>query len=310
MQTLAIAGATGNLGQHLMKVLLSPQVRSRFRDVIVLSRAESDVTREWSRQGATIALWTEDNIKQILSAVGILVNLVGPQGHHLKELILEALPSSQIKLYFPSEFGVDHTLHDFSNEEWDYKRDHTLKARTSAPNIKICQVFPGLFLERAIGPWMGFYTAQNKYTAIGSQDTRSSYTSMEDVGRAVVELALLDPAQIPDVVKLTGDNKSMREIAQIMTESGSPKIQVEEVDLTTFKERVIREKAPVNEYIEFIMGQGYIDFSEQGQGNDNHLINQGEAKWKWKTMHDHSAETNGRPWHFVEWKSGDRPQKT
>ncbi|KAF2228298.1 hypothetical protein BDZ85DRAFT_278151 [Elsinoe ampelina] len=302
MQTIAIAGATGNQGQCLMRIILLPENQSRFKKIIAITRKATDQTAEWEKGGATIATWSDDSdIPGILSDVDVLVNMVGPQGHHLKELLLSAIPSSSIKLYLPSEFGVDHTIHDFSHPEWDYKRDHALGARSTAPNVKTCQVFPGLFLERAIGPWMGFFTDRGEYLAVGSKTTKSSYTSMEDVGRAVVEIALLDARDVPEVVRISGDAKGVGDIAEVMEAAGAGTVKVKEVDFTEFKRKTIEKNGPVNEFIEFVMGSGTLDFSPSGQGNQNELVNPGEKRWKWKTLKDLGEEHGGRPWKEVSW---------
>lgn len=39
------------------------------------------------------------------------------KGHHYKLKLVEALPKSSVKLYFPSEFGVDHYKNTFKQDQ-------------------------------------------------------------------------------------------------------------------------------------------------------------------------------------------------
>jgi hypothetical protein len=77
---------------------------------------------------------------------------IGSQGHAFKEALLQALPETDICLYIPSEFGVDHTIHDFLHPEWDAKKHHFAIAQEVLPkSTKVVRVFIGLFLEDSIG---------------------------------------------------------------------------------------------------------------------------------------------------------------
>lgn len=73
-----------------------------------------------------------------------------------------------MRLYFPSEFGVNHYLHDFEHDEWNAKKHHFRLAGELIPNIRVCRVYAGLFLEESVGPWFGFFTKQGRYEAVGS----------------------------------------------------------------------------------------------------------------------------------------------
>jgi hypothetical protein len=149
------------------------------------------------------------------------------------------LPDTKVSLYFPSEFGVDHTVHDFPHPEWDQKKRHFDLACQIAPKLQICRVFCGQFLEDSIGPWFGFDTKANKYESIGSSSARASYTSLPDVGKAVASLALQPSDKISTTIHISGDLASMSEIADKMTKAGSGKITITEVDLSKYKAEII-----------------------------------------------------------------------
>ncbi|KAM0274941.1 hypothetical protein ACHAQH_007709 [Verticillium albo-atrum] len=296
---VAIAGGTGNLGSKVVRELLSEHLRPRFRELILLARSESEKTREFKSKGATVRVYSEDDLKPALEGVDVLINTVGPTGHHFKEKLLRALPQSSVKVYFPSEFGVDHYVHDFAHDEWDAKKKHFRLTEELIPEVRVCRVFAGLFLEDSIGPWFGFHTKQNKYEAVGSPNQVTSYTSMQDVGSALAVLLTLPPEEVPAQVHLSGDSKSVAEIARIMEEAGERKepIEVTSVALEPYKAEVLASPLPTPEkYLRFLMGEGLIDHTKGGLENDNSLIEEAEGFEKWRSMKDLAAEVKGKPW--------------
>lgn len=93
------------------------------------------------------------------------------------------MPKISEKLYFPSEFGVDHTLHDFNITAWDGKKKHyeLTKKAVQGTDVQVCRLFVGLFLHNDIAPWYGFHTSKDVYQAAGSVDQNVSYTDISDV---------------------------------------------------------------------------------------------------------------------------------
>lgn len=75
LRTVAIAGATGNLGSHVARAFLSPEYRTRFQDVVVLSRAESKAAAELAAAGAKLRVYDEDNLAQSLQGVDVLISV-------------------------------------------------------------------------------------------------------------------------------------------------------------------------------------------------------------------------------------------
>lgn len=317
LPTLAIAGATGHLGYHVTKSILMPEFKARFKEVFILSRSDSDKAQELVRAGAKLRLYSEEDLPSALDGVDVLVNTyvyihlfpffsglrqsvcrVGSTGHAFKDKLLRAIPGSSVKVYFPSEFGVNHYVHDFSAKEWNLKKHHfELAKQLLNPDVKISRVYAGLFLEDSIGPWFGFNTKQGKYEAVGDANARTSYTALSDVGRALAVLASLPLESVPSEVHISGTNQSFNEIAQIMQSRGAGVIKVTTVPLEPYKASVIKEGSDhLDRYMRFLMGEGKIDHSAKGLGSSNEFINPEQKYWKWKNMEDLAVETHGKPW--------------
>lgn len=305
--TVAIAGSSGHLGAYVFKALISPQFRSSYSKVIVLQRPESSSHNAESISPAhdksyTEVAYDESNLSACLKGVDVLINCIGSSGHEFKDKLLRAIPGTGVKLYVPSEFGVDHTVHDFSHPEWDRKKLHHEISREILTDTKVCRVFPGLFMEDSIGPWFGFDTANARYECIGSKQAYASYTSLEDVGKVVAQLARMPVDRVPPYVHIAGDTVNIVEIAKMMEDAGSSKIEIKEVDMKGYKTKTLEDKtSDPSRCLRFLMGDRNLDHTMDGLGNANQLVNPDESNWKWKKMSDYAKEKGGRPWADAKW---------
>ncbi|KAB8078741.1 hypothetical protein BDV29DRAFT_129360 [Aspergillus leporis] len=312
---IAIAGGTGHLGKYITTALLSPPFINNFSSIILLTRQETShphqhpppipqIPNTTADTKLQVRNYTENNLPAALKDIQILINAIGPSGHAFKEQLLRALPQTDIQVYFPSEFGVNHYVHDFAHLEWDAKKAHFNLARVLIPNVKICRVFCGLFMEDSVGPWFGFDTKAGRYESVGSSRVPVSFTGLIDVGRVVAALCGFDRKEIPDVVSVGGDTRAISDVARIMEEAGAGKIDVREIELREYKERVtgVLSSDPAA-YLRFLMGEGKINHSFGGLGCDNELVNPGQRVWKWKSFVELARETGGRPWEDFAWST-------
>jgi hypothetical protein len=240
-----------------------------------------------------------------LDGILIMSRSISTAGAALRDKLSAALPHTSIKLYFPSEFGVDHTLHDFNTPEWDGKKKHYDLTRSAVhgTNIQVCRLFVGLFLHMGIAPWAGFHTAKNTYQAIGSLDQSISYTDISDIARVVSGLAdkAMRKERVPEQLRIAGTHASFRNVAQIMSEAGAGDIELKSVDLHSFRDKALAreyEDRSALVFLRFLMGDGRIDYRKQedgGLGNDNDVVNAGQGKFAWKTVRNLAVETGGKP---------------
>jgi len=215
------------------------------------------------------------------------------------------LSQTKVKLYFPSEFGVDHTLHNFNIPEWDGKKTHyeLTKKVSEGSTVQVCRLFVGLFLHSGIAPWYGFHTSKDVYQAVGSLDQSMSFTEISDIAKVVVGLAeqAVQGEKIPEKLRIAGTHASFRQIAGTMQQAGAGDIELKTVELENY-----RDKALARDYedrgaivcLRFVMGDGRDDYKpkdEGGLGNDNEVVNPGQERFVWKTVKDLAVETKGRP---------------
>lgn len=155
-----------------------------------------------------------------------------------------------------------------------------------------------------------------RYESVGSADAKVSYTSLGDAGKVVAQLCRMQMGAAVEEVRVAGDTRSMREVAEMMVRAqreaadkeGGPApvdFEITELELGEYKRKVVQEgtKDP-SKYLRFLMGEGKIEHSKEGGrllGCDNEVVNPSETNWKWKTVEDYARDTKGRPWDDVKW---------
>lgn len=217
---IAIFDATGDIGRSVLTALLQPLVCGHFQHIVALSRT-TEKRSEWRRT---------DNI-----GIEIVVNAIGQVGAEFRRRLVMAMAGTSVRVYFPSEFDVDHYIHDFQFGEWDRKKDNTSLARDILPGVRTCQMFMGLILEKAFGPWLGFFSRHGRYVIVGSEDVALTCTSLGDIGRSVAQLAMLSPSSIPGQVHRSGTTKTIAQIARIMEQESGRHIRVVELSQPEYK---------------------------------------------------------------------------
>lgn len=129
---------------------------------------------------------------------------------------------------------------------------------------------------------------------------------MHDVGKALAVLASQRADTVPPEVHLSGDSKSMLEIAEIMEANGAGKVEVIHVPLEGYKAGVIARPSPTPErYLRFLMGEGKIDHSAERMDDQNYLLQAAGTGLTWTSVSQLAKETKGRPWADTEWQLVD-----
>ncbi|KAI0831641.1 NAD-P-binding protein [Trametes gibbosa] len=296
---LAIVGGTGRLGYAISKIFLE-EFRSSFPTVRVLTRDPSTArAQELAQKGAIVQVFNtervEESLQEAFARVDIVVNALNISTPvAVKKQIADVAVRSGVKVYYLSEFGVDHTRNDFpgyDHHDWAVKRELAAHAREAAQgtSMKVIAVYAGLFPELTFAV-VGFDLQRNEFRCFGSPVQRVTFTSMGDVGRVLARLSMiaLEPSlagTAPDELRVAGDTKSYEEIRDLFAQAkGLQKGEVQTESLEERKKKLQQtEGSHVVKYIRVLMGEGKVDFSND---NANALANPAEAFWRWKTAAD------------------------
>ncbi|KAI0737950.1 NAD-P-binding protein [Daedaleopsis nitida] len=298
MPSVTIVGGTGGLGQEISDAFLTT-FRSSFPTVRVLTRDPSGAKAQSLKgKGAELHKLGDGNIGEALdeafAGVDVIVNaLPGNAPKEIKHAVVDAVVRSSTKVYFLSEYGVDHRLNDFpgyEHPEWSGKQDLAARARGQAKGKKIIALYTGPFLEIVFaGPILGFDIANNTFTTYGSPSTKLSSTSRVDIAKAIARLSILalDPAtsaKVPDELRIAGSTTTIEEIRDVVARvKGVEKGKIVSEDLAAHK-KALSEKPGENflGYLRVILGEGKVDFTD----NSNELVNPSQSLWKWKTVEE------------------------
>ncbi|RPD55669.1 NAD-P-binding protein [Lentinus tigrinus ALCF2SS1-7] len=297
--TVAIVGGTGTLGNPVTTEFLTT-FRSSFPTVRVLVRnPASEKAKDLAVKGAELHKLDEANLSEsfdkAFAGVDAIVNtLPHTVSDAEKHALIDAVARSSAKVYFLSEFGVDHRRSDFPGyevDDWVIKKKIAADTREKVKGKKVVAVYTGIFLQLALAGVIGIDIEKNTFTSYGSPSQKVTLSSLSDIGKALARLSILaiDPAtsaKVPDELRIASDTLSFEEVRDVVARvKGVEKGKIVSEDLVAKKEGLKgTQSAPgaILSYIRVLIGEGKLDFSD----NSNELINPGESLWKWRTVED------------------------
>jgi len=294
--TIAIAGATGNLGSDITNAILKLYPTTVSRILILTPNPTSEKAKAFEKLGVEVVPVEGSVSAQALAGVDVVINSWNHGvGDDIQLSLSKAAAESGVKVYFPSEFGYDTRSSQTNHKNWNSKKRLQAAARAASPNLKVIAVYTAAFLENFIQPYLGLDTANKHFTALGSADGKFSLTAKADIAASVTRLALLaaaNPSSVPDHVRLAGDTKSIRELAEIFGRASGETIQVTEEPVGILPDGEQDGVPALLRLLRIGMTNGEIDFSKDNQGE---LVNPGQSLWKWKTAEAYAKETKGNP---------------
>ncbi|OJT02372.1 hypothetical protein TRAPUB_7096 [Trametes pubescens] len=297
--TVAVLGGTGTLGEDIATVLLT-EFRESFPTVRVFTRdPSSSKAQAFAKKGADVVALDIESLENALAGIDVVVNVLPTSlSEEVRGKVNETVIKSGAKVYFLSEFGLDHRIADFTgyeHPEWAGKKRLAAETRALAQGkTKVIAVYSSVFLEFVVssflGPLLGFDLAKNVFTTYGPATQKFATTGKSDIGRAVARLAVLalDPstsASVSDEVRIAGAITSYEDVRDITARvRGVPKGEIKVEDLAALEQSLREQKGKggLLEYIRLAIGKGWADLSE----NADELVNPGQTLWKWKTVED------------------------
>ncbi|KAH6970534.1 hypothetical protein BKA56DRAFT_558900 [Ilyonectria sp. MPI-CAGE-AT-0026] len=213
--TVTVAGATGNLGQRIIKRLLAvPNVYVRG-----FARSPEKLPESISGHNQFTAIKGQVNdVSQVREAVeGSSVVLCAYQGYddvmlHGQRILIDACEEFGVARYVSSDFTLDYNKLELGQHEG---KDCMIQVKQylQGKNVKGVHVLIGCFFETWLG-YMHIWDPETRsFTFWGDGNELWEMTTFEDAARYAVEV-VLDPTAVGTFC-FGGDVKSTREIAQI-----------------------------------------------------------------------------------------------
>jgi uncharacterized protein YbjT (DUF2867 family) len=223
---ILVAGATGNLGERIVKALLE-----RGAEVRVIVRTSSDIEKinKLESLGAKVFKINLSDVEEV-SKTCIGVTCVVSALNGLRDVIIEAQKvlldaaiAAGVPHFIPSDYSLDFTKFSAGeNRNLDWRREfHEYLDKSS---ISATSIFNGAFMELLTGQMPLILFKQKLVMYWGNADHPMCFTTMDDTA-AFTANAALDPS-VPRFLRIAGDLKSPREIQTVISEVSGGKYRL------------------------------------------------------------------------------------
>lgn len=225
-QVILVAGATGNLGMRIVRVLRSKAAEVR---VIVRPGSNPEHMKALESLGAQICItqnWTVDELKPHCIGVTCVVSaLAGLRDViiDVQKVLLDAAIAAGVPRFIPSDYSLDFTKFSHGeNRNLDFRREfHKYLDSTS---IAATSIFNGAFMELLTNEMPMIFFKQRIVLHWGSADYKWGFTTMDNTAEYTARVAL--EAKSPRYLRVAGDLISPREVRQVVSEITSQRFRL------------------------------------------------------------------------------------
>jgi hypothetical protein len=217
-QEILIAGATGNLGLRIAKVLTKKGANVR---AIVRSSSDVEKISELKKLGIEVIVvsnWDLEQLTEACQGITCVVSVLAGLRDVIidsQKILLDAAISAKVKRFIPSDYSLDFTK--FSNGEnrnLDLRREFHRYLDTCP--IESTSIFNGAFSD-LIPDQMPFILLKPKMILYwGKADFKWGFTTMDNTAEYTANVAL--DAQTPRYLRIASDTISPIEMRQIAME--------------------------------------------------------------------------------------------
>lgn len=288
--TILVAGATGDLGQRIVRELLKHNVQLR-----VLTRPGSAtaaalfgdddridvVTAAYSDHAAlTAAVSGVDVVVSALS--GIRPVIVDAQ-----RALLNATVAAGVRRFIPSDYSADYRqITPGSNRNFEIRREFA--ADVDAAPVQATSILNGMFTDLLTDEAPMILFGRRRVLFWSSADQILDFTTKDDVAR-VTALAALDN-DAPRVIEIAGSQVSARDVARTMTEltgtSFKPQWAGTTGTLSAMSKVGKRLSKNPDETFPAWQGMQYFVSMFSGQAQLRHVDNDRYGSHTWTTVRD------------------------
>ncbi|KAK9234995.1 hypothetical protein V1525DRAFT_21110 [Lipomyces kononenkoae] len=186
IKSVAITGASGNLGPHVLKALIDANFQ-----VTVLTRSRKPGAYDASIRVVEVDFTSVESLTAALNGIDGPVSTLGPAVTESQTVLIDAAIAAGVKRFIPSDYGScstnpklkDHPIYAQMFTVRQYLQDKA-KAGNLAWTVLVC----GAFLEFLLDMPMMLDFENHKATLYDEGDNRISSTSLSNVGNAIVAI--------------------------------------------------------------------------------------------------------------------------
>jgi nucleoside-diphosphate-sugar epimerase len=224
--TIAVAGATGNLGGRITKALLR---QGASVTALVRHGTARDKLERLKGSGATVTSVELSSISEVASACSgascVVSALAGLRDVIVEKqtALLDAAVQAGVPRFFPSDYSIDFTkFPPGENRNLDLRRE--FHERLDMAPISATTIFTGAFAEMLAAQMPLILFRLKRVLYWGDADQRMDFTTMDDTA-AFTASAALDQST-PRFLRIAGDQLSARELATVASEVTGKKFRL------------------------------------------------------------------------------------
>ena len=226
---ILVVGASGNIGSKVVGELVALGAGVR---VTVRSGSKPERVEKLRASGAEIVsadLSDEASLERACAGIDVIVDG--------QTRLLRAAEKAGVKRMMPSDYSLDFfKTKEGGNRNLDFRREfnRTLDGSTVRGTSLLC----GAFMELLLGP-LGPDAKTGHYKVWGDETQVYDLTCTDDVAKFIAAAALDEGAG--RVVRVLGDSKSPREIANIFSDVRGVPVRIENLGPIEILEQVIEK---------------------------------------------------------------------
>ena len=216
-RTIALAGATGDLGHRILSALVRRGVTVRALVRVGTSPAKLEGVRTAGGTPLIVDFDDGDALARGLAGAECVVSAVNglaPIMLGLQGRLLDASVAAGVARFIPSDFSLDFTqTRPGDNRNMDLRR--AFLARADAAPIRVTSILNGAFADLLTGQAPIVLHALHRVLYWGSADQPFDFTTKDDVADYTADAAL--DREAPRFLRIAGDEISPRDLAMLMT---------------------------------------------------------------------------------------------
>jgi uncharacterized protein YbjT (DUF2867 family) len=288
--SVLVAGATGDLGQRIVRELLTHDTH-----VLVLtrpgSRAAHTAYAGADRVDVVEAAYTDHPaLTAAASRVDAVVSAVSgtrPVIVDAQRALLAATVAAGVDRFVPSDYSADYRRIDVgSNRNFELRREFA--ADVDAAPLRATSVLNGMFTELLTDEAPLVLFDRHLVLFWSSPDQVLDFTTKDDTARTVAHV-VLDP-DAPRVVEVAGDSLTARDIARTLSELTGTRFRLQWAGTTgtlSAMSRVARRlsKSPDDTFPAW-QGMQYFVSMFSGQAQLHHIDNARYGDPAWTTVRE------------------------
>jgi nucleoside-diphosphate-sugar epimerase len=216
--TIVVAGATGNLGGRIARVLLERGASVKVLVRHLTARDKLERLQELGVSIASVEFSSASEVAPACSGASCVVSALQGLRDVIVEtqtILLDAAIMADVPRFIPSDYSIDFTkFPPGENRNLDLRRD--FHKRLNQTSISATTIFNGAFAEMLTGQMPLILFKLKRVLYWGDADQRMDFTTIDDTA-AFTAAAALDPST-PRFLRIAGDQLSARELTAVASE--------------------------------------------------------------------------------------------